>query len=109
MASARECAENAVRAQLRAMGCQRYTLLLLRGEEEPPVRKESLTPGEVLQDLAWLMFENRRGGNVYVQPAEGGRRVLILVDDLTEKGLAAMERDVFTPALCRMHSALIAL
>jgi hypothetical protein len=63
------------RAQLRAMGCERFELGIRRDTGEMILR-EGQTAIDIEQAVKWLRHENAKGAHIYVRPA--GRHALSL-------------------------------
>jgi hypothetical protein len=84
-----------VRAQLRAMGCERFDLGIKRNAGEMILREgQALT--EIENAVKWLRHENAKGAHIYVRPA--GDHSLTLLDDLSAEDIERMKREGFEPA-----------
>jgi hypothetical protein len=84
-----------VRAQLRAMGCERFDLGIKRGVGEMILR-EGQALVEIENAIKWLRHENAKGAHIYVRPA--GDHSLTLLDDLSAEDIERMKLDGFAPA-----------
>jgi hypothetical protein len=85
-----------VRAQLRAMGCQRFDLGIKRDAGEMILR-EGQGPIEIEQAIKWLRHENAKDAHIYVRP--GGAHSLSLLDDLSSEAIERMQAEGFEPAV----------
>jgi hypothetical protein len=88
--------ERLVRAQLRAMGCERFDLGIRRGAGEMILR-EGQGAIEIEGAIKWLRHENGKGAHIYIRPA--GTHSLSLVDDLTAYAIDQMKADGFEPTV----------
>src|SRR5713101_3113031 len=88
--------ERLVRAQLRAMGSERFDLGIRRDAGEMILR-EGQGAIEIEKAIKWLRHENGKGGHIYIRPA--GTHSLSLIDDLTGDSIERMRADGFEPAV----------
>jgi hypothetical protein len=88
--------ERLVRAQLRAMGCERFDLGIRRGADEMILR-EGQGVIEIEEAIKWLRHENGKGAHIYIRPA--GTHSLTLIDDLTADAIERMKAEGFEPAV----------
>ncbi len=88
--------ERLVRAQLRAMGCERFDLGIRRDAGEMILR-EGQGGIEIEKAIKWLRHENGKGAHIYIRPA--GTHSLSLIDDLTADSIERMRADGFEPAV----------
>src|SRR5712692_4065496 len=88
--------ERLVRAQLRAMGCERFDLGIRRDAGEMILR-EGQGAIEIEKAIKWLRHENGKGAHIYIRPA--GTHSLSLIDDLTADSIERMRADGFEPAV----------
>ena len=88
--------ERLVRAQLRAMGCDRFDLGIRRDAGEMILR-EAQRAIEIEEAIKWLRHENGKGAHIYIRPA--GTHSLSLIDDLTADVIEQMKADGFEPAV----------
>lgn len=72
--------------QLQAMASPRFDVCLLPDADHLPENKsqwkKDCTPGQVVGLIPWLKAQNAAGWGVYIRPAEGLDRALIVVDDV---------------------------
>ena len=85
-----------VRAQLRAMKCERFDLGIRRDAGEMILR-EGQGAIEIKEAIKWLRHENGKGAHIYIRPA--GTHSLSLIDDLTADSIERMRADGFEPAV----------
>ena len=85
-----------VRAQLRAMGCERFDLGIRRGADEMILR-EGQGVIEIEEAIKWLRHENGKGAHIYIRPA--GTHSLSLIDDLTADAIERMKAEGFEPTV----------
>jgi len=88
--------ERLVRAQLRAMSCERFDLGIRRDAGEMILR-EGQGAIEVEATIKWLRHENAKGAHIYIRP--GGLHGLSLIDDLTVEAIDRMKVEGFEPAV----------
>src|SRR5580698_1506567 len=88
--------ERLVRAQLRAMDCDRFDLGIRRDAGEMILR-EGQGASEIEESIKWLRHENGKGAHIYIRPA--GTHCLSLIDDLTADAIERMNADGFEPAV----------
>ncbi len=88
--------ERLVRAQLRAMGCERFDLGIRRDAGEMILR-EGQGAIEIEKAIKWLRHENGKGAHIYIRPAS--THSLSLIDDLTADAIERMKADGFEPAI----------
>ncbi len=88
--------ERLVRAQLRAMSCERFDLGIRRDAGEMILR-EGQGALEVEATIKWLRHENAKGAHIYIRP--GGLHGLSLIDDLTVEAIDRMKVEGFEPAV----------
>jgi hypothetical protein len=88
--------ERLVRAQLRAMGCERFDLGIRRGTGEMILR-EGQGAIEIEGAIKWLRHENGKGAHIYIRPA--ATHSLSLIDDLTADAIDRMKAEGFEPAV----------
>ena len=87
MREPRDLTQDAVRRQLRAMGCDLLDVALIHEAEGPGGRiiwQRGLTPAAVMHRKGYYAALNAQGFGVFVQPARGTDRALVLVDDLED-------------------------
>ena len=82
--------------QLKAMGCPRFDLGVLRADGMM-VLHESLSAPQICARFTWLRRENARRAHIFVRPH--GLSRLTLVDDLSCSALNSMKRAGFAPTL----------
>ena len=82
--------ERLVRAQLRAMGCERFDLGVRRDGGEMILR-EGQDAFAVAEAVKWLRHENAKGAHVYIRPA--GTHSLSLLDDLSAEAIERMKEE----------------
>ena len=85
-----------VRAQLRAMGCERFDIGIKRDAGEMILR-EGQGAVAIETTIKWLRHENAKGAHIYVRPA--GVHCLSLIDGLSAKEIDRMKADGFEPAV----------
>jgi hypothetical protein len=88
--------ERLVRAQLRAMDCDRFDLGIRRDAGEMILR-EGQGASEIEESIKWLRHENGKGAHIYIRPA--GTHCLSLIDDLTADAIERMKAEGFEPAV----------
>ena len=88
--------ERLVRAQLRAMGCERFDLGVRRNAGEMILREAQGTV-EIEEAIKWLRHENAKGAHIYIRPA--GTHSLSLIDDLAVESIERMKAEGFEPAV----------
>ena len=88
--------ERLVRAQLRAMGCERFDLGIRRDAGEMILR-EGQSAIEIEKAIKWLRHENGKGAHIYIRPA--GTHSLSLIDDLSAERFERMKAEGFEPAV----------
>ena len=88
--------ERLVRAQLRAMDCERFDLGIRRKAGEMILR-EGQGAIEIEGAIKWLRHENGKGAHIYIRPA--GTHSLSLIDDLTTDAIEQMKAEGFEPAV----------
>jgi hypothetical protein len=88
--------ERLVRAQLRAMSCERFDLGIRRDAGEMILR-EGQGAFEIEATIKWLRHENAKGAHIYVRPA--GLHGLSMIDDLTVEAIDRMKAEGFEPAV----------
>src|SRR5260370_25170662 len=88
--------ERLVRAQLRAMGCERFDLGIRRDAGEMILR-ERQGAIEIEEAIKWLRHENGKGAHIYIRPA--GLHALSLIDDLSAEAIERMKVEGFEPAV----------
>ncbi len=88
--------ERLVRAQLRAMGCERFDLGIRRDTGEMILR-EGQDAIEIEEAIKWLRHENGKGAHIYIRPAR--THSLSLIDDLAADSIERMRADGFEPAV----------
>jgi len=91
----------AVRAQLRAFGCERFELGLRDGRTGQ-MTSRSWSREEVEQQLPWLKRQNALGREVLARPAAADRERapgIVLVDGLKRETVEQMKRDGLEPSL----------
>ncbi len=88
--------ERLVRAQLRAMGCERFDLGVRRDAGEMILREAQGTV-EIEEAIKWLRHENAKGAHIYIRPA--GTHSLSLIDDLAVESIERMKAEGFEPAV----------
>ena len=88
--------ERLVRAQLRAMGCERFDLGIRRDAGEMIFREAQGTI-EIEEAIKWLRHENAKGAHIYIRPA--GTHSLSLIDDLAVESIERMKAEGFEPAV----------
>src|ERR1700722_16879511 len=85
-----------VRAQLRAISCERFDLGIRRDAGEMILR-EGQRAIEIEEAIKWLRHENGKGAHIYIRPA--GTHSLSLIDDLTADTIERMKAEGFEPAV----------
>jgi hypothetical protein len=88
--------ERLVRAQLRAMSCERFDLGIRRDAGEMILR-EGQGAFEIEATIKWLRHENAKGAHIYIRPA--GLHGLSMIDDLTVEAIDRMKAEGFEPAV----------
>src|SRR5260370_26629173 len=88
--------ERLVRAQLRAMSCERFDVGIKRDAGEM-ILSEGQGALEVEATIKWLRHENAKGAHIYIRPA--GLHGLSLIDDLTVEAIDRMKAEGFEPAV----------
>jgi len=83
-----------LRAFIRALGADRWDVLVVRGKNEAEMR-DNITPGGLERLLRWLQAMNSQGYHVFIRPA--GRPDLAYLDDLDRDGLERLVRDGVKP------------
>lgn len=85
-----------VRAQLRAMSCERFDLGIRR-EAGEMILREGQGAIEIEETIKWLRHENGKGAHIYIRPA--GTHSLSLIDDITAEVIERMKAEGFEPAV----------
>ncbi len=80
---------HAVQKQVSAYGVDRFELGIRGADGKMLLRTWEYD--EILRAVKWLRFENSKGANIFIRPAEPLGTVL--VDDLDQQSLSAMSRD----------------
>jgi RepB DNA-primase from phage plasmid len=88
--------ERLVRIQLRAMGCERFTIGIKRDGGEMILR-EGQGAIEIEKAIKWLRHENAKGAHIYIRPA--GAHGLSLLDDLSSEAIERMKTEGYEPAV----------
>ncbi len=87
--------ERLVRAQLRAMSCERF--VGIRRDAGEMILREGQGAFEIEATIKWLRRENAKGAHIYIRPA--GLHGLSLMDDLTVEAIDRMKAEGFEPAV----------
>lgn len=86
----RDRTEQAVKRQLKAMGCERFDVGI-RDVNTTLMMNKSWTVEEVLGGLAWLKRMNAQGNDIYIRPVKEENHGLILLDDLDVFAIEVMK------------------
>lgn len=91
----------AVQAQLRAFGCDRYDVGI-RDEQTSRMMNRTWSREEAEKAVPWLKRMNAIDNHIYVRPAELDHEhapAIVLVDDLKREAILEMKRDGLEPSL----------
>jgi hypothetical protein len=94
--AARDRSLEAVKAQLGAMGAERYEVVIVNVNAGRRTNRD-WGDAELLGGVAWLKRMNARGGDIYIRPRGGPE--LMLFDLLDAKALKDMQKRAFAPAV----------
>jgi hypothetical protein len=86
----------AVKAQIGAMGAERYEVVIVNAKTGRQTKQE-WTASEFLKGVTWLKRMNAQGGDIYLRPLDGSK--LLLVDALNADAVKAMHGHRLTPAI----------
>ena len=86
----------AVERQLLGMKCKTYEVGI--SDPRKGMLRKQWTPNEIMKNLDYLRSQNAKGADIYIQPGEKDRG-LLLVDDLNLGSLERMKSEGLTPAV----------
>lgn len=89
-----------VKRQIEAMNSPVFEIgLLLMGgtDDKASMLLRSWDPATLTKSLGWLQHQNAQGRNIYIRPR--GEHGLSLLDDVSEKTIAAMKAEGYTPSV----------
>ena len=78
---------DAIRRQLWAMDCPRFDIAMIHEADGPGGRviwQRDLKPAEVMHRKGYLASQNAQGIGIFIQPARGTDRALVLIDDIED-------------------------
>ena len=87
----------AVAGQLAAMGQDRYQVGIR--DDAGCWMTRTWSEDQILRSLGWLRHKNAGGEDIYIRPAPETDHDLVLLDDLDEDALDALEADGLRPAV----------
>jgi hypothetical protein len=94
--AARDRSLEAVKAQIGAMGAERYEIVIV-GANSARETKREWGALELVKGVPWLKRMNAQGGDIYIRPLDGPE--LLLVDALNAEALKDMHRGGLAPAV----------
>jgi hypothetical protein len=94
--AARDRSLEAVKAQIGAMGAERYEIVIV-GAKTGRETKREWSASELVKGVPWLKRMNAQGGDIYLRPLDGPE--LLLVDALDAHAVNDMRRQGLAPAL----------
>jgi hypothetical protein len=94
-AAARDRSLEAVKAQIGAMGAERYEVVIVNAKTRKQTTREWRTP-DLVKSVKWLKRMNAQGGDIYVRPLDGPE--MMLVDELNAGALERMRSKGLAPA-----------
>ena len=94
--AARDRSLEAVKAQIGAMGAERYEVVIVNARTGRQTARE-WSASEFLKGVTWLKRMNAQGGDVYFRPLDGPD--LLMVEALNAEAVNDMHRQGFAPAL----------
>jgi hypothetical protein len=92
---ARDRSLEAVKAQIGAMGAERYEVLITNARTGAQIKRVWRAP-EILESVAWLKRLNAQSADIYVRPIGGPE--LLLVESLDAGGVDELDRKGLSPA-----------
>jgi hypothetical protein len=93
--AARDRSLEAVKAQIGAMGAERYEVVIVNAKTGRQTRRE-WNASELVKNVPWLIRMNAQGGDIYLRPLDGPE--LLLVDALSAEAVKGMHRQELAPA-----------
>ncbi len=87
----------AVRNQIRAMGCKSFEIGV-REQETGKMMNREMTAEKLLEAVPWLKRMNAQGNDIYIRPGRTEARALVLVDDIDGTTIDAMKERGVSPA-----------
>ncbi len=87
----------AVRAQLRAMGADRYDVGVYDRAHDAMLLRREWTPAQVEASLGWFRGMNANGRDIYIRPT--GSSGLYLIDDVPAATVERMRAEGYAPAV----------
>lgn len=87
----------AVRNQVRAMGCQSFEVGI-REQETGKMMHRAMTADRLLESVPWLKRMNAQGNDIYIRPDGHADRALVLVDDIDGTTIDEMKKRGVSPA-----------
>jgi hypothetical protein len=100
--AARDRSLEAVKAQIGAMGAERYEIVIVSANGVRKAKRE-WSGSELVKGVPWLKRINAQGGDIYLRPLDGPE--LLLVDALNAEAVKDMHRQGLTPAVTVETSA----
>jgi hypothetical protein len=94
--AARDRSLEAVKAQIDAMGAERYEIVIVSAKSGRQM-KRGWSALELLKGVPWLKRMNARGADIYLCPLDGPE--LLLVDSLNAEAAKDIHRQGLTPAV----------
>jgi hypothetical protein len=94
--AARDRSLEAVKAQLGAMGAERYEVVIVSAKTGRQAKRE-WNASELVTGVRWLKRMNAQGGDIYLRPLDGPE--LLLVDALDAEAVKDMRRQGLAPAV----------
>jgi hypothetical protein len=94
-AAARDRSLEAVKAQIGAMGAERYEVVIINAKTKKQTTREWRTP-DLVKSVNWLKRMNAQGSDIYIRPLGGPE--LMLVDGLDTQQLERIRGKGLAPA-----------
>lgn len=96
VSAARDRSLEAVKAQIGAMGAERYEVVIVNAKTGRQTQRD-WSAAELLRGVTWLKRMNAQGGDIYLRPLDGSQ--LLLVEALNAEALEDMRMQGLAPAL----------
>jgi hypothetical protein len=94
--AARDRSLEAVKAQIGAMGAERYEVVIISAKNRRETKRE-WSPSELVKGVPWLKRVNAQGADINLRPLDGPE--LLLVDALDAEAVKDMHRQGLAPAV----------
>jgi hypothetical protein len=96
VSAARDRSVEAVKAQIGAMGAERYEVVIVNAKTGRQTQRD-WNAAELLRGVTWLKRMNAQGGDIYLRPFDSPQ--LLLVEALNAEALEDMRMQGLAPAL----------